>query len=66
MNKRQAKKKDMNQYLLCNSYSKNRKAIRRQHERSVSLARLQHRNFWEEWKRGYPNRFPYMKWFDSM
>ena len=64
MNKRQAKKKSYNQFMIVNSYNLNKKIIRRQHENSISLARLQHRNYWEKWKRGYPNRFRCGKWFD--
>ena len=69
MNKRQSKK------LILNSdmkkikkipYNTKKKINRKSHEMSIKLARKEHRNFWEEWKRGYPNRFPYMKWFDSM
>lgn len=65
MNKRKAKKMSYNQFLLGNSYSTHKKIIRSQHVNSISFARHQHRNFWEEWKRGYPNRFRYMNWFNS-
>lgn len=63
MNKRKAKKKFGNQFLLGKTYTTHKRIIRQQHENSIELARLEHRNFWEEWKRGYPNRFPYQKWF---
>ena len=69
MNKRQVKKKildsDIGRVKMI-PYKLKRKSNRKSHEESIKLARREHRNFWEEWKRGYPNRFPYMKWFDSM
>ena len=68
MNKRQSKKlilnSDMKKIKII-PYNAKKKMNRKSHEMSIKLARKEHRNFWEEWKRGYPNRFPYMKWFDS-
>ena len=65
MNKRQAKKRESTRYLVEKSYRKNRLIVRKQHVSSIEYARLQHRNFWEECQRGYPNRFPYQKWFNT-
>ena len=66
MNKRQAKKKSRDHIFFGESYRSRRIRVREQHQRSFEHARQEHRNFWEEWKRGYPNRFPYKKWFESM
>ena len=65
MNKRKAKKQRNNQYIYI-SHHHNRVIHRQEHVRSITLARHEHRNFWEEWKYGYPNRFPYMKWMDEI
>lgn len=66
MNKRQRKKREYSPMYFGDTYNNLRKTHRKQHEASIALARKEHRNFWEEWKRGYPNRFPYDKWFNSV
>lgn len=66
MNHRQAKKKERNQWQLIDTYNGTRKYRRKTQRKSIEWAREEHRNFWEEWTRGYPNRFPYRKWFKSM
>lgn len=66
MNKRQAKKRKYKKLLFYQSYKKDKIIKRKEHINSIRLARKNHRNYWEEWSRGYPNRFPYGKWFNSM
>lgn len=68
MNKRQAKKTQMKRIFRAEpygnfSYSEIRKKNRKAHVLSIECARRRHENFWDKWKRGYPNRFPYSKWF---
>ena len=62
MNHRQKKKRSIFMY---GGYTVHRKSRRKIHENSIKLSRIEHRNYWEEWKRGYPNKFPYKKWFDA-
>lgn len=64
MNKRQSKKLVLSYDMKKIPYNTKKKMNRKSHEESIKLARREHRNFWEEWKKGYPNRFPYMKWFE--
>jgi hypothetical protein len=59
MNKRQAKKKELKLITIFRNYPHNRKIRRRSHEASIAMARSEHRNFWVDWNRGYPNR---MRW----
>ena len=67
MNKRQAKKTEMRRIFAAEpyahfSYSEIRKRNRRSHVLSIECARKRHYNYWENWTKGYPNRFPYSKW----
>ena len=69
MNKRQAKKAQVKKVYRAEpygnfSYSEIRKRNRKSHVLSIECARRMHENFWDKWKRGYPNRFPYSKWFE--
>lgn len=63
MNCRQAKKEFVKGFMLVGTYSETRRIRRREHINSIATARKHHRNYWESWDRGYPNRFPYNKYF---
>ena len=65
MNRRQAKKAYMKQFLMCKTYSATRAEIRHQHFMSIDKARKEHRNYWEGWNRGYPNRYRIKQWFNA-
>lgn len=56
MNKRQAKKEYRKHYQVVATYSGTRKMKRKSHELSIMLARKEHRNYWDTWYWGYPNR----------
>lgn len=56
MNKRKAKKKENNSFLHYLSYRDRRISNRYSHELSIDLARREHRNYWDGWNKGYPNR----------
>ncbi len=62
MSRRKSKKRENKLYCFGDgkkqlfSYHEKREARRESHELSIAYARKEGRNYWDGWKKGYPNR----------